>query len=78
MFRSGREFAAWLGLTPKQNSTGGKDRLGRITKQGDSYLRHLLVIGARNVNTEQSMVRPWCSSLMSSHATTEDGSCSCA
>jgi transposase len=34
MFRSGREFAAWLGLTPKQNSTGGKDRLGRITKQG--------------------------------------------
>ncbi|WP_246174182.1 transposase [Bradyrhizobium paxllaeri] len=32
MFRSGREFAAWLGLTPKQNSTGGKDRLGRITK----------------------------------------------
>jgi transposase len=49
MFRSGREFAAWLGLTPKQNSTGGKDQLGRITKQGDSYLRHLLVIGARNV-----------------------------
>ncbi|WP_305853190.1 IS110 family transposase [Bradyrhizobium sp. CCBAU 53338] len=49
MFRSGREFAAWLGLTPKQNSTGGKDRPGRITKQGDSYLRHLLVIGARNV-----------------------------
>lgn len=49
IFRSGREFAAWLGLTPKQNSTGGKDRLGRITKQGDSYLRHLLVIGARNV-----------------------------
>ncbi|MDH2357353.1 transposase [Bradyrhizobium sp. SSUT112] len=49
IFRSGREFAAWLGLTPKQNSTGAKDRLGRITKQGDSYLRHLLVIGARNV-----------------------------
>lgn len=41
MFRSGREFAAWLGLTPRQNSTGGKDRLGRITKQGDSYLRPL-------------------------------------
>lgn len=49
MFRSGREFAAWLGLTPRQNSTGGKERLGRITKQGDAYLRHLLVIGARNV-----------------------------
>ncbi len=48
VFRSGREFAAWLGLPPKQNSTGGKDRLGRITKQGDSYLRHLLV-GACNV-----------------------------
>ncbi|SPP98214.1 protein of unknown function [Bradyrhizobium vignae] len=49
MFRSGREFAAWLGLAPKQNSTGGKDWLGRITKQGDAYLRHLLVIGAGNV-----------------------------
>lgn len=49
MSRSGREFAAWLGLTPKQNSTGGKDWFGRITKQGDSYLRHLLVIGARTV-----------------------------
>ncbi|WP_407119477.1 transposase [Bradyrhizobium sp. LMG 9283] len=48
MFRSGREFAAWLGLTPKQNSTDRKDRLGRITKQGDSCLRHLLVIGARS------------------------------
>ena len=45
MFRSGQEFAAWLGLTPRQNSTGGKDRLGRITEQGDAYLRHLLVIG---------------------------------
>ncbi|OCK60076.1 hypothetical protein LMTR3_21085 [Bradyrhizobium sp. LMTR 3] len=49
IFRCGREFAAWLGVTPKQNSTGGKDLLGRITKQGDSYLRHLLFIGARNV-----------------------------
>lgn len=49
MFRSGREFAAWLGLTPRENPSGGKDRLGRITKQGDSYVRHLLVIGARNV-----------------------------
>ncbi|WP_247772699.1 transposase [Bradyrhizobium sp. 192] len=45
MFRSGREFAAWLGLTPKQKSTGGKDLFGRVTKQGNSYLRHLLVIG---------------------------------
>jgi transposase len=49
MFRSGREFAAWLGLTPRQNSSGGKSRLGGITKQGDRYLRHLLVLGARTV-----------------------------
>lgn len=48
-FRSGREFAAWLGLTPRQNSSGGKHRLGGITKQGDRYLRHLLVLGARTV-----------------------------
>ncbi|RKK00103.1 IS110 family transposase [Pseudoroseomonas wenyumeiae] len=48
-FRSGRDFAAWLGLTPRQNSSGGKDRLGSITKRGDTYLRHLLFIGARNV-----------------------------
>ncbi|MGF7156354.1 IS110 family RNA-guided transposase [Novosphingobium gossypii] len=45
-FKSGRQFAAWLGLTPLQNSTGGKERLGRITKMGDKYLRQLLVIGA--------------------------------
>jgi transposase len=45
-FASGREFAAFLGLTPRQNSTGGKERLGRITKMGDRYLRKLLVVGA--------------------------------
>jgi transposase len=45
-FKSGRQFAAWLGLTPLQNSSGGKERLGRITKMGDRYLRKLLVIGA--------------------------------
>ncbi len=45
-FQSGRQLAAWLGLVPRQNSTGGKPRLGRITKQGDPYLRRLLVIGA--------------------------------
>ena len=44
-FRSGREFAAWLGLTPRQHSSGGKERLGRITKMGDKYLRTLLVVG---------------------------------
>jgi transposase len=45
-FKSGRQFAAWLGLVPGQNSTGGKDRLGGITKAGDRYLRRLLVVGA--------------------------------
>jgi transposase len=44
-FRSGRQFAAWLGLTPLNNSTGGKERLGRISKMGDQYLRRLLVTG---------------------------------
>jgi transposase len=48
-FKSGREFAAWIGLVPRQNSTGGKDRLGSISKQGDRYLRRLLVIGATTV-----------------------------
>ncbi len=46
MFRSGRDFAAWLGLVPRQNSSGGKERLGRISKQGNPYLRRLLVLGA--------------------------------
>jgi transposase len=45
-FKSGRQFAAWLGLVPSQNSTGGKQRLGGITKAGDRYLRRLLVVGA--------------------------------
>jgi transposase len=48
-FRSGRQFAAWLGLTPRQKSSGGKERLGRITKMGDKYLRQLLVIGATSM-----------------------------
>ena len=48
-FDSGRQFAAWLGLVPGQYSSGGKARLGRITKAGDSYLRSLLVLGARSV-----------------------------
>lgn len=49
LFRSGRQFAAWLGLTPRANSSGGKERLGGITKQGDGYLRRLLVVGATAV-----------------------------
>jgi transposase len=48
MFRSGREFAAWLGLTPRSHSSGGKERLGRISKRGDRYIRHLLYVGAGN------------------------------
>lgn len=49
VFRSGRELAAWIGLVPRQNSTGGKQRLGKISKQGDQYLRWLLVAGAMSV-----------------------------
>ena len=48
-FRSGRDFAAWLGLVPRQNSTGGKQKLGPISKQGDRYLRRILVVGAHAV-----------------------------
>jgi transposase len=48
-FRSGRNLAAWIGLVPKQHSTGGKERLGSITKQGNRYLRWLLVAGAMAV-----------------------------
>lgn len=49
LFRSGREFSAFLGLVPRQNSSGGKDKLGRISKMGDRYLRKLLVVGATSV-----------------------------
>jgi transposase len=49
VFKSGREFAAWIGLVPRQNSSGGKERLGSISKQGDRYLRRLLVVGATAV-----------------------------
>ena len=48
-FASGRQFAAWLGMVPGQYSSGGKQRLGRITKAGDRYLRTLLILGARSV-----------------------------
>ncbi len=49
VFKSGRQFAAFIGLVPRQNSSGGKDRLGRISKMGDGYLRRLLVVGATSV-----------------------------
>jgi transposase len=48
-FKNGRQFAAWIGLVPNQYSTGGKSRLGHISKRGDAYLRNLLVQGARSV-----------------------------
>ena len=49
VFKSGRDFAAWLGLTPRQNSSGGKEKLGAITKQGNRYIRKMLVTGATSV-----------------------------
>jgi transposase len=49
VFKSGRQFAAYLGLVPRQNSSGGKDRLGRVSKMGNGYLRRLLVVGATSV-----------------------------
>ena len=48
-FKCGRQLSAWLGLVPGQYSSGGKQRLGRITKAGDPYLRMLLILGARSV-----------------------------
>ena len=66
IFRSGREFAAWLGLVPRQNSTGGKARLGGISKRGDSYLRRLLVNSAHTVLlcSKQAKTAPWLMSLL--------------
>jgi transposase len=62
-FRSGRNFSAWVGLVPKQHSSGGKDRLGHISKQGDRYLRGLFVAGAlaviRYAKIYGTRHRPW-------------------
>jgi transposase len=49
LFSSGRSFAAWLGLTPRQHATGGKERLLGISKRGDGYLRRQLMHGARSL-----------------------------
>jgi transposase len=57
-FRSGRDLAAWIGLVPKQHSTGGKVRLGSISKQGDRYLRRLLVVGGTSV-VKLAKIFPW-------------------
>ena len=67
LFRSGREFATFLGLVPRQNSAGGKDRLGRISKKGDGYLRKLLVVGATSVIRRvkaDSLASPWVRALL--------------
>ena len=68
-FRSGRQFAAWLGLTPLQHSSGGKERLGRISKMGDKYLRRLLVVGMtsliRRAKYKPDAVDPWLVGLLS-------------
>ena len=66
-FRSGRNLAAWIGLVPKQHSTGGKERLGSITKQGNRYLRWLLVAGAMAViryARQHGTKRAWLTRIM--------------
>jgi transposase len=68
VFRSGRQFAAWLGLVPRQNSSGGKERLGRVSKMGNGYLRRLLVVGATSVTrhapTTDTRTGVWVRSLL--------------
>ena len=66
-FRSGRDFAAWIGLVPRQDSTGGKQKLGPISKQGDRYLRRILVVGAHSVlrRAKQNPEKyPWLTQLL--------------
>jgi transposase len=67
VFRSGRDFAAWIGLVPRQDSTGGKQKLGPISKQGDRYLRRILVVGAIAVlrrAKENPGKYPWLTQLL--------------
>jgi transposase len=63
-FKSGRHLAAWLGLVPNQRSSGGKERLGRITKAGDGYLRRLLINGARALTRWWRTRSPWLAGLL--------------
>src|SRR5262249_21509356 len=67
-FRSGRDFSDWIGLVPKQHSSGGKDRLGSISKQGDRYLRSLFTAGAlaviRYAKIYGTKHRPWLTALL--------------
>ena len=73
VFTSGRELAAWIGLVPRQSSTGGKERLGRISKQGDQYLRWLLVAGAmsviRHAKRRGTTSLPWLANLITNKPT---------
>jgi transposase len=67
VFRSGRDFAAWIGLVPRQDSTGGKQKLGPISKQGDRYLRRILIVGAHAVlryAKENPHKYPWLTQLL--------------
>ena len=68
VFRSGRNSSAWIGLVPKQHSSGGKDRLGSISKQGDRYLRSLFMAGAlaviRYAKIHGTKHRPWLTALL--------------
>jgi transposase len=67
LFPSSRQFAAWLGLTPKAHSSGGKERLGGISKQGDGYIRRLLVNGASAVmrmTRKEATRQPWLARLL--------------
>src|SRR3989440_112487 len=72
-FRSGRDFSAWIGLVPKQNSSGGKDRLGNISKRGDRYLRSLFTAGAlaviRYAKIHGTKHRPWLTALLARRPT---------
>jgi transposase len=72
-FRSGRDFSAWIGLVPKQNSSGGKDRLGNISKRGDRYLRSLFMTGAlaviRYAKIHGTRRRPWLTALLARRPT---------
>ena len=71
-FRSGRNLAAWIGLVPKQHSTGGRERLGSITKQGNRYLRWLLVAGAMAViryARQHGTKRPWLTRIIARRPT---------
>jgi transposase len=66
-FRCGRDLSAWIGLVPKQNSSGGKIRLGAISKKGDVYLRRLLINGAMAVlNSKRAKQDPWIARLLAS------------